>query len=302
MAGGADAERRLGDLATRQHGAVARRQLVDLGFGRRAIEHRIARGRLHPVHRGVYLVGHRSRSAHAREMAALLACGEAAVLSHRTAGVLWGIVTGSRDDAVEISVPARSPRRRSDLLVHASARLGPADVRVRSGMRVTAPERTLLDLAGRLGERDLRWAVEEARLRSLVEPDGLRAAIEQHPRRRGAARLRSVVEEIAGAPTVTRSEAERRLIDLVRAAGLPAPRTNVRLHGWSVDAHWPRQRLVTEIDGFAFHASRTAFERDRRKDAQLQAAGLRVVRLSWRQITREPLAVAALLAKLLAAA
>lgn len=112
--------------------------------------------------------------------------------------------------------------------------------------------------------------------------------------------MRLVVEDLTGSPAVTRSEAERRLLDLIRSAGLPAPRANAAVGRWSVDLHWPAQRLVVEVDGFAYHGGRAAFERDRRKDADLQAAGLRVARLSWRQITQEPLMITALLARLLA--
>ena len=137
----------------------------------------------------------------------------------------------------------------------------------------------------------------------LVTPAALRSVVERHPRHRGVARLRAAA---AGSATrglrMTRSEAERRLADLLEAARLPAPELNVRLAGHEVDALWRVERLVVEVDGYAFHSGRAAFERDRRRDAELQSAGFRVTRLTWRQITEEPLAVAALVARLLALA
>ena len=295
-----EVHRRLSELAGRQHGVIARRQLVALGFGRRAIEHLIATGRLHVVHRGVYLVGHLAAAPLALEMAAQLALGSGAALSHGTAGRLWQVIARA-PGAIELSVEARTPTRRPGLRAHRTLSLPAVDVRVMEGLRLTAPARTLLDLSSRLDDRALRWAVEEARLRKLLTPAALRDVLVRHPGRRGAGRLRRVVDEIAGEPTVTRSDVERSLHDLIRGAALPRPRANTQLHGWSVDAHWPAHRLVAEVDGYAYHGSRTAFERDRRKDAELQAAGLRVVRLSWRQITREPLVVTALLARLLTA-
>ena len=167
---------------------------------------------------------------------------------------------------------------------------------------MTAPARTLLDLATLLGERDLRWAVEQARVLRLVSERDLLSVIDRHRHHRGVARLRAVAGDTRRAPLFTRSEAERRLVDLVVEARLPAPALNVRVAGHEVDALWRAERLVVEVDGYAFHSGRAAFERDRRRDGDLQSAGLRVTRLTWRQITDEPLGVVALLSRLLALA
>lgn len=297
----ADAHRALAQLASRQHGVVARGQLVQLGFGRRAIDGLVERGHLHGVHRGVYLVGHRAVASGAREMAALLATGPPSVLSHATAAARQGLITRP-PGTVEVTVPGRRRAARPGIRVHGAGELRADEIRTHDGLPCTAPARTLLDLAARMDAGALRWAVEEGRIRWRVSAEDLRVLTTRHPGRRGTARLRRVVEELDAAPPVTRSEAERRLLDLVRASGLPAPRTNVTIGRWSVDLHWPAERLAVEVDGFAYHGGRTAFERDRRKDADLQAAGLRVARLSWRQITQEPLAITALLARLLAGA
>ncbi len=295
----AEAHRALARLAGQQRGVVARHQLIEMGFGRRAIDGLSARGRLHAVHRGVYLVGHRVAPPDAREMAALLATGPGSALSHGTAAARQGLVAAGRGP-IDVTVAGRTPAARPGLRVHRTQRLDAQEIRIHDGLPCTSAARTLLDIAPRLDERALRWAVEEGRLRSLLTADDLRAVLARHPGRRGVALLRLVVEDLTGAPAVTRSEAERRLLDLIRSAGLPVPRANVTVGRWSVDLHWPAQRLVVEVDGFAYHGGRAAFERDRRKDADLQAAGLRVARLSWRQITREPLVVTALLARLLA--
>lgn len=285
--------------AARQRGAISHRQLIALGLSRRMIERLVGSGHLHRIHTGVYLVGHTARAPQAAEMAALLAVGHGAVLSHGTAAVLFGILE-QPPPMIELTLAGRTPTGRSGLHVHRTAVLHPSDVVRRGPLRLISPGRTLLDLATRMDGRSLRWAIEEARVRRLVSHDKLRDVLARHPGRRGAARLRTAVEELTGEATLTRTEIERLLHDIVRDADLPRPRANVKIHGWSADLYWPEQRLVAEADGYAYHSGREAFERDRRKDAALQAAGLRVARLSWRQITREPIAVAALLGRLLA--
>ena len=167
--------------------------------------------------------------------------------------------------------------------MHRTASLNAA---VHCGLSLTTPARTLHDLAPLLPQRDLDRAVEEAVIRGLARPHELAT--------RPALREATIAE-----PRLTRSEAERRLLKLIRAARLPTPATNVRVAGWEVDAFWPRHRLIVEVDGYAYHGNRAAFERDRRKDAALIAAGYRVVRVTWRQIADEPHVVVALLARLL---
>jgi very-short-patch-repair endonuclease len=152
----------------------------------------------------------------------------------------------------------------------------------RHGIPVTTPARTILDLAATAEAHELERALEQARLRHLVSARDLGRRSRDRP---GAARLRALLEQ---EPTLTRSEAERRLLALLAAAQLPSPRTNVRVLGHEVDALWPRQRLVVEVDGFAFHGGRDAFEHDRARDAELHAHGYRVIRVTWRQLTGRP--------------
>jgi very-short-patch-repair endonuclease len=225
----------------------------------------VARGRLTALHRGVYRVGPIA-APWQREMAAVLATG--GLLSHHSAAAVWGI-RPPRPGDVHIIATGRS---RQGIRVHRSASLKAA---VKDGLPLTTPARTLHDLSPLLPTSDYDRAYEEAQVQGLM------------PKRPG------------DEPRFTRSEAERRLLALVRAAKLPTPLTNTRVAGWEVDAYWPRHNLVVEVDGFAFHGNRAAFERDRRKDAALTAAGCRVVRITWRRLVRESHEIVALLARLL---
>src|SRR5918992_3105529 len=254
-------------LAGRQHGVVTTAQLLDAGVGRRAIAWRVERGWLVPLHRGVYQVGPVA-AEHGREMAAVLACGDGAVLSHQSAAAVWGF--GRRDRGVHVTVPGQARRSRPGVRVHRSLSL---DAAVHNGLPLTRPARTLSDLRRTLPSDEVERARERAAMLGLVVPDD--------------------------APDgFTRSEAERRLTQLCKAAGLPPPRTNARVAGYEVDAYWPAERLIVEVDGWTYHRTRTAFERDRRKDAALQAAGYRVVRITWRRLTKEPYSVSAQLGAL----
>ena len=293
-------DRAVARVAAAQHGVVTRAQLEAIGFGRGAIAHRLAQARLHRLHRGVYLVGHPVAPPLARELAALLACGPGAVLSHRTAGELWGLLpAGEGNREVDITVVGRNPRH-PGIRVHRVRRLEARHLMARRGIPVTAPARTLLDLADVLPPRALERAVDEAQVSRRVRHEDLLAVLAEANGRHGAPALRAVLER-EGGPAITRSEAEERLLALLRRAGLPPPRVNVRLAGHEVDLFWPDQGVVIEIDGYAFHSSRAAFERDRVRDAQLQAIGLRVMRVTWRQIVAEPEALLVRIAQLLAA-
>jgi very-short-patch-repair endonuclease len=265
-------------LAARQHGVVTTEQLAAAGLSERAVAHRVASRWLTRVFRGVYRVGPVA-APYGREMAAALATGGA--LSHHTAAVVWGFRPPCNDD-LHVTT-ATGSRSRRGLRVHRSASL---DAAVHLGLPLTTVPRTLHDLAPVLTTGELERAVEEALIRGLATREELTT--------RPALR-RATVEE----PQITRSEAERRLRRLVKAARLPRAVTNVRVAGWEVDAFWPAYKLVVEVDGFAYHGNRAAFERDRRKDAALVAAGYRVVRITWRQLVDEPHVVVALLARLL---
>jgi very-short-patch-repair endonuclease len=246
---------------------VTTAQLLDAGVGRRSIARRVEAGWLVPLHRGVFQVGPVA-TPYGPEMAAVLACGEGALLSHQSAAAIWGFA--KKDRVIHVTTPAKR-RPRPGLRVHRTASLNAA---VHNGLPLTAPARTLDDLVRTMPARDVERAREQATILGLVVPD----------------------EATEG---FTRSEAERRLKALVTAAGLPMPKTNARVEGYEVDAYWPEQRLIVEVDGYDFHRTRAAFERDRRKDAALTAAGYRVVRVTWRRLRDEPYSVTAQLGALL---
>lgn len=288
------ADARVAAIAGRQRGVIAPAQLRAAGLSRSAVSHRIAHGRLHPFVAGALLVGHPAPSPLAAETAALLMCTPDPLLSHTSAAALSGIHPVGNDVHVTVSRTGSSARR--GVVIHRVARLDAADSTTIRGLPATTPARTLVDLAGLIDANGLDAALERARASGLVRPGDVLAALDRAPSRRGSGALRRLVE---ARPTLTRSEAERRLLGLVRRAGLPRPETNVRVGRHEVDLLWRDRRLVVEVDGYAYHAGREAFERDRRRDAELQAAGLRVIRVTWRRIVREPEALIALLAQAL---
>jgi very-short-patch-repair endonuclease len=292
-------DRRIGDLASRQHGVVARPQLLDLGVGERAIEHRIG-GLLHPIHRGVYAVGHRPRTREATWTAAVLAAGPRAVLSHRSAAALWAIRGSSGPATTEVIAPRVC--RRAGIRSHEIV-LPDDEVTVEDGIPVTTPARTLFDLAAVVPAHQLEAAFNEAEYRRLTSPVSLDALLARYPRRRGAQALRSVLDNHGrNGETRTRSELERALIRLVDAHGLPRPHVNRHTDHGELDARWPAQRLVVECDGFAAHGTRRAFEEDRARDRALVVAGWRVVRVTSRQLADDPAGIAAQLKMLLTSA
>lgn len=294
---GASTDARLARLAAGQRGVVTRRQALAAGVGAGAIRDRLRRGALHPLHRGVYLVGHPVPAPLALEQAALLAAGPSAVLVRRTAAALWRLT--DPPPAVEVLVAGRQARARAGLVIRRTVSpLAASDLRRIDGLPVTSPARTVVDLAGELDGARLERLVHEAQVRRLASPQAVRAALDRAGPVRGAAGLRRILE--AARPGVTRSEAERLLTRILRGAELPPPRRNVVVGRYELDALWPGHRVVVEVDGWQFHGTRQAFERDRRRDMELQALGYRVVRVTWRQMRDEPLAVVARLAALLA--
>lgn len=280
-------------LASEQHGTVSREQLLDAGVDRDWIKRAVRAGRLLPLHRGVYAVGHLALTPESHLMAALLACGPRAVLSHRSAAIEWTMLRPEPDAVIDVTITEGHRRPRPGIRLH-HAPLAPDERGRRQNLAITGPLRTLLDLAA-AEDRHLARAAEQAELGRLVS----RAAIEG-TRGPGSARLKAAIGDTA--PTLTRSGAERRLLMLILKARLPRPETNVKVNGDEVDALWRPQRLIAEFDSWEFHRTKQAFERDRRRDAEHLAAGYRTLRLTWRQLTREPAAVAAQLGAALASA
>jgi len=288
-------------LAARQYGVVGRQQLLGAGLPVHAIDHRVRKGGLRPLHRGVYKVGP-LRGRYEREMAAVLACGPGAVLSHGSAAGLWKLLPRpagpARPPVVDVTVSVRYRIPGRAVRVHRVTGLAPDETTSHKGIPITAPARTILDLSGSVRLRELERALARADRHALVERGEVEALLARYPRRPGTRTLRALLAGGAE-PALTRSEAEARFLDLVRRAQLPAPEANVRVKGLEVDFLWRGPRLVVETDGFAYHGSATSFEGDRRRDAVLTAAGFRVVRITWRQLSREPEAALARLAQAL---
>jgi very-short-patch-repair endonuclease len=285
---------RMAWLAARQHAVVSRRQLLAIGFGEDAIQHRLNVGRLHALHAGVYVVGHPLLLPYSRYMAAVLACGAGAVSSHRSAAAVLGLRPPPSGD-VEVMVLRAGGRRRRGITVHATRSLHPSEVTKEHNIPCTSPARTLVDLAAVLNRRQLRRALERSIELRILDGGAMEAALERARGRRGTGVLRALLGELPEAPPPARTELERRFLVLVREEGLPMPVVNAHVGIHQVDFHWPRRRLIVETDGRATHDTPHQFEEDRRRDLELTLAGWHVVRVGWRQVVHEPGRVAALL-------
>ena len=270
-------------LARRQHGIVTRRQLLNLGFGEEAIEHRIAKGRLHRVGRGVYAVGWPQPTAKGRWMAAVLACGEGAALSHRSAAALWGIGTETAGQ-IDISVRRRCEHRRAGIRARSRPSLPEMDVAQIDGIPLTTPVRTLLDLAAELAPRALERAVNEADKLDLVDPETLRDHLEDIPGP-GVRRLRKLLDRHSF--RLSDSDLELRLRQIAKTAGLPTPLTKVWVNRFEVDFYWPDLGLIVETDGLRYHRTPSAQAHDRLRDQVHTAAGMTSLRFTYSQVTYE---------------
>lgn len=285
------------ELAERQWGVVARGQLASLGLSRGAIEHWLAVGRLVGLHRGVYAVGHTRLRVEGYWLAAVLACGPGAVLSHRAALAHHGLapIPARR---IDVTAP-RSRRQRAGIRLHRPLALDPRDVTTHGEIPTTTVARTILDTAT---GRDFERILARAERNQLYDRRALNDVVARHPHHPGAAPL---ADQIGAEPALTANELEAAFLAIVRAAGLPPPAVNLPLASldhreYTVDFCWPAHRLIVETDGLQDHGTRASFEADRARDADLTAQGWRVVRFTHRQVTREPPMVAARLQALLA--
>jgi Transcriptional regulator, AbiEi antitoxin len=265
-------------IADRQHGNITLEQLIGLGLNRSQISYRVKLGRLHRVHRGVYSVGRPPRTAFERASAAVLACGPGAALSHHSALALWDLTPRW---PWSLSVTALCDRRPAGIKVHGSRHLLGRDFRRHNGIRVTSPARTFLDCAPSLSQKALTRAVNEARRRLKLRPADLDDVIRRFPRCPGARRLREFVDAKGGP---TRSGWEDDFPGFCRHFGLPEPVMAANVYGWEVDALFPDEKVIVELDGWEFHSSRESFETDRERDASTLAAGCVTVRLTWERM------------------
>jgi very-short-patch-repair endonuclease len=282
-------------VAQQQLGLITTSQLQAAGIDRGAIASRRARRLLHPVHRGVYLLGHATPVPGALALAAVLACGACAFVSHSSAAQLWGLIEAD-PPAVEVTISGRNCRSRAGIVVHRTRELHHRDRTTRNGIPVTAPARTLIDFAATTGYEETERVIAEAfALKLLTEPK-LTAAMNRLPHRAGVALVRAILGQ-PGGPRRTRSGGERAMLRLIRAARLPTPLTNHPVAGYAADFFWPDVGLIVEVDGGDFHRPRPAFERDHRRDIVHKDAGHEVLRVSGLQLDQEPLYVTAVVAR-----
>ena len=286
-------DRALAELAHRQWGVLSLTQLRDFGLGARAVQLRAQSGRLRRVHRGVYAIGGAALPREGRDLAAVLACGEGAVLSHVSAAVHWGVLSydAPRPEVTATASKAGAPGIR----LHRTRSLDARDTTIHRGIPITTLAKTFLDLAASSPKNHLEHALGQALRNQVYDHRAITDVLDRHHGLRGTKALRKAT---ADDPAFTRGELERRFRALCRRAGLPQPLSNVDVadadnHPHEVDFFFPAHRLVVETDGWRDHGTRVAFERDRAKDAALVAAGYAVLRFTKRQIADDPDTVAA---------
>jgi len=286
-------------IAARQHWVISGHQLLAAGLSNKAIAVRVSDGRLYRVHRGVYGVGGPPRTATAWRMAAVLAVGRGALVSHRSAAAAWGI-RGTARAAVDVVALGRCRRQREGITVHVTRTLHPEDRAVVDRVPTTSLARTLLDLAEVVGPTALRRAYDRAEHLRLLDARSLDLTIARANGRRGVSALRAVREHDPVPGSRTKSELERLFLDLVRDGRLPMPLVNVHVEGYEIDAFWPDAKLAVELQSWTYHRNPATFERDHQKAARLKAAGYEFLALTYGQVTEEGQWVAGALRSLLA--
>jgi len=293
-------DRAIRALAARQHAVVTRAQLRSIGLADSSISQRAATGRLHRLHTGVYSVGHTLLTQHGRWMAAVLACGPDATLSHSSAAALWGL-RRSATATIDVTVPRTGKRSRARIRIHRPRTLHPDETTTRRGIPVTTPARTILDVAATLRQPDLEHVLDRMEILELTDYPSLAALARAHAAHRGAHRLLGILDTHEAGTNLTRSGLEILFRHLCHDHGLPQPRVNTTVEGQEVDFLFEARRLIVETDSWRYHKTRRAFENDRARDAVTTAAGYRTLRFTDRQLTDNPNAVAATLTTILEA-
>jgi len=297
-------EAELARIATEQHGAVALAQLVAIGFGASTIRSRVAAHRLRRVHRGVFVVAGVPLGSRSLWMAAVLACGPGAVLSHRAAAALWGFRESSAT-RTDVIVRTRAGRTRDGIFVHRGELLAAVETTTVARIPCTSVPRTVVDLAAMLSPSATEYAIHRAQTKRLLKREELSAVLERSPGRPGSGVVRRILGITDATEDDVKSGLERRFVRICRSAGLPTPRRNLWIalpegHGLEVDFSWAAQRLVVEVDSRAYHDTDRAFHNDPRRDRLLMLAGWRVARFTGRDLDEQPRTVAAQVRRLLA--
>ena len=287
-----DRDQRIATVAALQRGRIARRQLEAIGVNSSSVVWRVARARLFPSLRGVFVVGHNACVELGAETEALLSVRDGAALSHWSAAALWGL-RKPRPPEVEVVVDDSEGAVNPGVRVHRSRILERKDVWIRNRLPVTSPARTLLDIAPTATGRQLELAFDRGIVERVMRPAQVADVLKRAGGHPGRKRLRTVLERELGGPTMTKSDAEESLLGLIRGAGLPDPHVNARVGGYEVDLYWPGARFGVEMDSWRFHSTRARFERDRGKDNDLRRINIEVMRVTWWQIEDGPYAIVA---------
>jgi very-short-patch-repair endonuclease len=289
-------DRAIAQVTADQRTIVTRRQLLELGVSRQAIGRAIARGRLYPIHRGVYsLVARAALPALALEQAAILACGASAVLSHETALALWGL-SSLPPGPVQVTVVAGASRKRPGIVTYVASSIDRLEIRRRERLPVTSPARTLLDVAPRMPPRRIEHTLDTGIERGLFSRTTVRELLARHPGRAGTPVLAALLDPERPS-SATRSRGEERLLALLRRGGLPDPEVNQRQQRYMPDLVWRQQRVLVEFDGWLYHSGKAAFERDRvRQNDLVVDDGWTVVRITSEMVRRNPERVLVLIA------
>jgi hypothetical protein len=289
------AEKVIAALATSAHGVVTRARLLEAGVTTKEIEQRLRTGALLREYPGVYRVGHRAPTTEARYLAAVLACGDRALLSGRAAGHLLAILKG-RAPPPEVTAPTE---RRIEGIVTKRARRGPRDATIWKGIPVTTVPRTLVDLSSLLSLKDLARACHEAGVKHGTTPRHVEAVLALRPSSHGSGKLRRVLN---GDVNVTLSKLEQRFLERLEEAGLPLPETNRAAGGRRVDCRWPERRLTVELDSYRYHSSKHAWEQDRHREREAHARGDDFRRYTYDDVFEKPRLMLAELTALLSTA
>ena len=286
-------------IAAGQRTLVTTEQLNECSLGKDAIAYRVGSGRLHVVFRGVYSVGCGELPPLARELAALLACGERSFLSHRSAAFVWGMLRTQPED-VELSVVGRCLESRTGIRVHRLRGIEKRDLRRHEGLRVSSPARATLEVAAVGTREELVEAVDEGLARRRFTPRDLQLLLARNRGRRGAGRIAELLGDET-AMAISRSQAEKAFLRLIRDSGLAMPETNVRIGGFEADFLWREQRLVVELDTVTYHSGPGVFQRDREKALVFRDAGLDTMRFTREHAVNQPTTVLVRVTQALAA-
>jgi hypothetical protein len=301
MRGRDDIDQRIAAFAAGHHAVATHAELRALGLGARAIEYRLAIGRLHRQYKAVYAIGHPLLTREGRWRAAVLAGGTTAALSHWDAAAHWGLMP-ARGRLIHVSKPSLSGRDpdRSRIRLHRVGTLRAWECTVTDEIPSTTVARTLLDLSPHLRPRVMEDVIAQANRLDLFDLLAVRRCLDEHPRQHGAPALRHVLDALRGTDAADlRSILEVLLLQLADDYHLPEPVANAQIEGFTVDFYWPAKRLIIEADSYTYHSMPSAFERDRERDQQLTLAGYTVVRFTYNQITRQRQAVATRIRRLL---